>query len=491
MVELPNGLRVGFLGLMGRGAARFAPRAAPVEFSDARVEAAGVVAELRGAGAHIVVAITHSGLAEDRELARDVAGIDIILGGHDHLLLDEPALEAGTVIVHPGSHLRQLFVLEIAYDPATGGVRVRNGETGTPHVVALDAAVGESSWMRERIAPYRARLEARIAELTGGRFRALDATLARSDFVVRAGPPMRESPFGNFVTDAMRVAAESATGQRVDFAFEANGVIRGDMVAGTLEGRRGDLAFYDVAGVVGLGSGPDGRPGYPLVSVWLTGGEVRRVLEVSVLLSELMRNSYFLQASGLRMRYDPRRAILFRVPLLGTPIPTGRAVLSAQREHAGAFVDLARADDQLYHVVTDYYVASFLPMVGQLVPRLALVPKDRHGDPIAIEDAIISRDGRELKVWQAVVEYAAAQPHDDEGVPRIAATYATAEGRLVIARGWPLWLLPLAVVLLVVVAAVGVVRKRRSRRRAGKRIAPERPVVAGTRGRPVPHDIGQ
>jgi 5'-nucleotidase / UDP-sugar diphosphatase len=117
--------------------------------------------------------------------------------------------------------------------------------------------------------------------------------------------------------------------------------------------------------------------------VWLTGEEVRRVLEISVLLSQLLRNSYFLQVSGLRARYDPRRAILFRVPLRGTPIPTGRAVLDAHAIAAdGSALPLERGDDRLYHVVTDYYVASFLPMVGRMLPRLALAPKDRHGQPL-------------------------------------------------------------------------------------------------------------
>jgi 5'-nucleotidase / UDP-sugar diphosphatase len=91
--DLPNGLRIGFLGLIGRGAARFATLAPPVEFGDAHTEAAAAVAQLREAGAHIVVALTHSGVDEDRALARAVPGIDIILGGHDHRLIEAPIRE--------------------------------------------------------------------------------------------------------------------------------------------------------------------------------------------------------------------------------------------------------------------------------------------------------------------------------------------------------------------------------------------------------------
>ncbi|CAN5810406.1 bifunctional UDP-sugar hydrolase/5'-nucleotidase [soil metagenome] len=468
MIELPNGLRVGFFGLIGRGAVRFATLAPPVEFTNTHDEAASAVVELRSAGAHIVVAITHSGVAEDRELARSVEGIDVILGGHDHVLFDEPLVEAGTVIVHPGAHTRQVFVLEIGYDTRSGAVRVRNGETGTPYVVAVDASSPEDLAITTRVEQHRAQLDAVVARMTGGRFDRVETIVARSGFSLRYGPPMQETTLGNFVTDAMRNAVERATGERVDFAFQANGVMRADLVIGAEPPRRGDIALYDLASTVGMGAGPAGDAGYPLVSVWLTGDEVRRVLEISVLLSELLRNSYYLQPSGLRMRYDPGRAVLFRVPFRGTPIPTGRAVLSAERETLQGYVPLERGDTALYHVVTDYYVASFLPMVGRMLPRLALVPKDRAGNAIAdIDDAVVLRDGRELKTWQAVLEYATSQPPGDDGVPHIAPAYAEPQGRLQQARGFPLGVAAAGAVLLLLVAfaAAAVLRVRHRRAR--------------------------
>jgi len=40
--------------------------------------------ELREEGARIVIAITHMRVHHDRQLAQEVPGIDLILGGHDH-----------------------------------------------------------------------------------------------------------------------------------------------------------------------------------------------------------------------------------------------------------------------------------------------------------------------------------------------------------------------------------------------------------------------
>jgi 5'-nucleotidase / UDP-sugar diphosphatase len=353
-------------------------------------------------------------------------------------------------------------------------VRVRNGDTGTAYVVAVDASSPEDPAITARVELHRAQLDAVVARMTDGQFDRVETTVASSGFILRYGPPMQETTLGNFVTDAMRTAVERASGERVDFAFQANGVMRADLVIGTEPPRRGDIALYDLASAVGMGAGPAGDAGYPLVSVWLTGDEVRRVLEISVLLSELLRNSYYLQPSGLRMRYDPGRAVLFRVPFRGTPIPTGRAVLGAERETPRGYVPLERGDSALYHVVTDYYVASFLPMVGRMLPSLALVPKDRAGNAIAeIDDAVVLRDGRELKTWQAVLEYAMSQPPGGDGAPHIAAAYAEPQGRLQQARGFPLGVAAGGAVLLllaaIAAAAVLLIRRRSTGRAASAR----------------------
>jgi 5'-nucleotidase / UDP-sugar diphosphatase len=150
-------------------------------------------------------------------------------------------------------------VLEVAFDVASGMVSVRNGASGTPFVLPLDGSIAGSEWMDARITDARTRLEALVADLTAGRVTSLDQSVARSTFTLGAGPHMQETALGNYVTDAMRAAVERATGERVDFAFQANGVIRGDLVAG--HGRRqDDISFYDMATVFGMGTGRRARP---------------------------------------------------------------------------------------------------------------------------------------------------------------------------------------------------------------------------------------
>ena len=77
-----------------------------------------------------------------------------------------------------------------------------------------------------------------------------------------------------------------------------------------------------------------------------------------------------------------------------------------------------------------------------------------------------SSDGGELKVWQAGVCYAAAQPAGADGVPVISDYYRTTAGRINRVRTFPFvgWLLLLLTGL--VVGIVFAVRRRRRRRKA-------------------------
>lgn len=477
IVVLENGLKVGFFGLIGYDAVSVAPYSEPVEFPDPIETAREMVEQLQQSQVDLIIAITHAGVEEDRKLAREVSGINVIVGGHCHTLLEEPVVEGETIIVQSGELLKHVGVLELAYNPATGKVRVRNGETGQPNAVPLDWTIPSDPAMTEEVAYFTNRLNEVIADMTGGRFTDIREIVVWSDFEVTNRPRLEESPFGNFVTDAMRLVAQQATGERVDLAFQANGVIRGAIVPGSMPWSENQVSFYDLADLVGLGSGPDHRAGYPLVSVYFTGEELRRIFEVQVLLGELMGDTYFLQISGGRLTYDKNRAILLTVPFIDQPVPTALlplpvgAVLSGelyigegvQDDNDDNYIQIEKGDETLYHVVTDFYIASFLPMVGDLLPSLELILKDKNGNPIDIdnlEDAIIYRDGRELKVWQAVIEYAASQPPDAQGNPRIPQYYSATAGRLNQKGTIPLMIWPI-LLLVVVIGSIVVWRRRR------------------------------
>ena len=68
----------------------------------------------------MLVVLSHLGLSRDRELARSVPRIDVVLGGHSHDTLEAPERVGGVPIVHAGPYGRFVSRSEFAYEPERG-----------------------------------------------------------------------------------------------------------------------------------------------------------------------------------------------------------------------------------------------------------------------------------------------------------------------------------------------------------------------------------
>ncbi|MDX2065822.1 MAG: metallophosphoesterase [Fimbriimonadaceae bacterium] len=88
----------------------------------APIDALRSVAEELRPQVDVLIALTHIGLARDRELAATIPAIDIICGGHSHDVLQEPELVGRTWIVQGGSHARYVGRYEWREGALTGGL---------------------------------------------------------------------------------------------------------------------------------------------------------------------------------------------------------------------------------------------------------------------------------------------------------------------------------------------------------------------------------
>ena len=77
-----------------------------------------MVDEVRAQGAECVVVLSHNGFDVDKKMATIVSGIDVILSGHTHDALPEPALAGETIIVPSGSNGK--FVSRVDLDIRDG-----------------------------------------------------------------------------------------------------------------------------------------------------------------------------------------------------------------------------------------------------------------------------------------------------------------------------------------------------------------------------------
>jgi 5'-nucleotidase / UDP-sugar diphosphatase len=471
LYTLSNGIKIGVFGLLGKKAYSVAPYAKPVTISDPLAAAAAQVNALQAAGADVIIALTHSGIAEDRKLAAEVSGVDIILGGHDHIVTRTPETIQGVLIQHSGHNLRFLGKLEFSWNSETGQLKLVNEENAR-NLIALDSGVEEDPDLLVHIDEYSRQLNAFVADHTEGLFEDVAAAVMRTDFALSKEPALSETTVGNFVADAMRLAVAELLGEPVHIAFQANGVIRADISPGRTAGSEGNVSFFDLVSVSGLGMGPDGKAGYPLVSFYLTAKEIRNVLEISALLSQLRGNQYFLQISGLRYQYDPGKTLWLRIPFWNTPVPAFRSVRQVAmytgdgRQDDERFAPLDQEDERLFHVVSDYYLTAYLPMVGDILPRLKLVLKDKAGNPVTPEDTIILHNGREFKVWEALARYAASLDND-RGPGAMPAIYRATQGRIVSVTGIPLKVWPylalFSIALLLTTLIYRRIKKARSR----------------------------
>ncbi|MDH4198559.1 MAG: bifunctional metallophosphatase/5'-nucleotidase, partial [Candidatus Aminicenantes bacterium] len=464
-----EGLRVGLFGLMGREAAEVAPFATPVSFADPVATAREVVRTLREEErADLIVCLSHGGLwaktskSEDEILARKVAGLDVIVSGHTHTALDRPITVGGTLVVQAGENGKRVGVLDILHEE--GRTRLARYEA-----VAVDDSLPSDPEVTGMVEGFIASVNRHV--LAEHRLEFSQA-VAETDFDVTAAEA--ECGLGNMVTDAMRWAVDGCDADpaaRVALAVESLGLIRDPVVRGVT----GRVAVCDLFDAFPLGIGLDDTPGYPLVSVYLTGAEVKKSLEVLTSIYPLKGADYFLQVSGLKFTYNPRRMIFDRV----TDIRLEDA--------AGEFrpLDYSGRNPTLYRVVANYYNATFLSLIGSLTRNiLKIVPKDRHGRPVedlaaALVDADQSRPGvQELKEWVALFGYVRSFADiDGDGLPEIPARYRGPEGRIVAApsrnpisllrRGnWLTWgACGLIVLFLFLVVFIPVKISRRLRRR--------------------------
>ena len=166
--ELPGG-PVGIFGVASSQPLPGSPGKPELAAADPIAAARAAVAELRPR-CRLVIALSSLGLAEDTRLAREVPGIDVILGSSSRTTTN-PALVAGsTLILHAGSKGMRLGRLEIAIGPgatdawASRDITPAAAKTYAWSLVALDAAIPDDPAVAGVLARLREELRARDIE---------------------------------------------------------------------------------------------------------------------------------------------------------------------------------------------------------------------------------------------------------------------------------------------------------------------------------------
>lgn len=417
-----KGIRFGVFGVMGKDAVDDSPFIEGATFEECIPAARRCAQRLRdSAKADIVLCLSHSGISgnpgegEDIDLARKVPGIDIIISGHTHQTLMQPLSIGNTVICSAGAFGAYLGILDVKISPPERPhlehYALMPIDSTLPGDSTIAGAIEEFGTLvdREFLTPSGLTRNQVIAE-SGFDFESVDYAYAHPG----------ELGLGDLVTDAYRYAVTQAEGPDappIDAVIVPIGMIRSSLL-------RGPLTVGDIFEVLSLGLGPDKHPGYPLITAYVTGADLRNTLEIETTLAYLKEDAH-LQFAGLRFRYNPYR------------VPFNRVTDAALVDSTGQVHPID--DHRLYRVCICLYSGIMLSSVASLSHGLIAITLRRSNGTVITDwsetlvDADATQPGtQELKAWVALMQYLQSfSPGDHGTLPHVPTRYRMPAGRYV------------------------------------------------------------
>ncbi|MDY7023077.1 MAG: bifunctional metallophosphatase/5'-nucleotidase [Cyanobacteriota bacterium] len=228
IVKKINGEKIGIIGLTTEETALLSSPGEGVAFTD-KVEAARkAVSDLQKQGVNKIIALTHLGFSNDEELARQVDGIDIIIGGHSHTPLGNMpgATLPYPVVEKTPNGETVLLVTDWEWGKYLGDLHVdfdRQGHltnwVGSPH--AVDGKIKPDQAFISQLEQFKRPLDDLRQEVIGKTAVKLEGDRAK----IRT----QETNLGNLIADAILDKMRIDDG---DIAIVNGGGIRASIPAG-------------------------------------------------------------------------------------------------------------------------------------------------------------------------------------------------------------------------------------------------------------------
>lgn len=152
------------------------------------------IAKMKKEGANLIVVLSHLGIEADRKLARDVEGINVIVGGHSHTELEKPEKVGKTYIVQTGSKGKNIGRLDLYVDVGDKKATIKSARGKLVNVLEEGAQINLFAYIV--INKYRKKLEPIMSRKIGKAITNLD----QEDYHTNIG----ESPLANCIMDIMR-----------------------------------------------------------------------------------------------------------------------------------------------------------------------------------------------------------------------------------------------------------------------------------------------
>ncbi len=341
IIKEVDGVKIGIFGMTVPNVPTSRPDPVVIEGGDdpaVIMTIAGQTAgALRAAGAQVVIMLSHLGYAYDQQVAQMVPGIDIIVGGHDHYLFEQPHVfnnpgGTQTYVVQAGKYFEDIGKMHFTY--ADGQVHLDDYE-----IIPLDDTVPDDP----TVAALIAQLKQGVVQRYGDVYHDVLAT-AKWDITTTYDPAgrTRDTAMGDLITDAMRKFTHT------DIAVTPNGLISEGLPQGPLVGA-------DIFKPVSFGYDAETGLGLKLATFKISAFELMKGLEVGLAYLPYDETA-FLQVSGMKYKYDSSR-------------PMGQRVLKVKIHGKRLYLR-----DKDYTVTTNTGVLALLPAMGVNVTDVKVLP---------------------------------------------------------------------------------------------------------------------
>lgn len=256
--------------------------------------------QLKAQGINILIALGHSGLERDRQIAAGCPDIDVVIGGHSHTFLysgqapDIDVPEGPYPVMVKNSAGRDVPVVQAyAYTKYLGYMKLEFDQSGNllsfdGSPILLNGTVPRDSDVLQLLDVYRPGI-LELDEVIGQTRVLLDATRCRFE----------ECNIGNLITDSMVMTYAANREEHNEFWSDAAiAFIQGGGIRASIEvGEDGNITKKDLKTVLPFGNA--------MILAEVTGETIRQMLEHSVSRYN-GRNGFgeFLQMSGVHVVYD-------------------------------------------------------------------------------------------------------------------------------------------------------------------------------------------
>lgn len=307
--------------------------------------------------ADVVIITMHAGNPEDKEIAENVNGVDVIIAGHTHELYEVPRHVNNTIITQVKCYGNYLGVLPLRWNGKH--VELQNNQ---PTYKLIDDTVPTDPEYSKLVAKYvneiNKQMEFYDYEYNTPIFKT-DVSLMRKD-------GESHNQLGLMVTSAIKKQfnlSKKEDEEPIDLYFTTMGMVRADLKAPAKET---PYQFSDTFKFLPLGTSEDGRPGFPIVTFYLKKKEIRLLINFLEIYKYVSGDYTLVVSDDLTYKVNKWGVPMFNriqdLKLRGLPF-----------EKWPEYINLA----------TTSYVASHIHQVGPMSYGLvSFTPTDKKGNEV-------------------------------------------------------------------------------------------------------------